>query len=468
MDQYAKQSNQRHSNGHRRSSIGCNVDLRGRNSPYCHRPKALSSSYEKDDSEGEDLSECSTILSSLELSASSLFSEKEPKRASHTLPFPFEEEEESSGRVLKDSILYQYCNTYAHHSPLRNENTKLSACSSMQKKLRPSGQERASNESGALSDRRKMMSRWASTGHLCPTDDESESTAKEARDKPPTSPVRKSRGTLNLPAQDTLPLADKAPKTPNRRSYFTRRASTGVMGDEKDMKVKLDQEKETFATSASSLSKNDKAPACPDRRSQFQRSNSSGSSESLEDTVVSNEKEKTKSKSSKRKVHSHSLHADPGLVDKSDETKSSKKNKSKKKTSKQKKDKSEKKVKSKKNEKSSSKSSRNLNGSPTRKSSDRRSCLQNESLLSLMGQSTSTLLKQSAQMFEAPVAGQTPMSRPFRTFSRRASTGELSGEGMVSVSTNTEVGGATSTSSELLSTGASGSVVGFRATFEGS
>uniref|UniRef100_A0A7S3LFH8 Uncharacterized protein n=1 Tax=Amphora coffeiformis TaxID=265554 RepID=A0A7S3LFH8_9STRA len=461
MDQYAKHSNQFQPSGHRRSSIGCNAELRGQNSLYCHRSKILPSSYEKEDSDGEELSECSTIISSLELSASSLFSEKEPKRPSHTLPFPFEEEDESSGRVLKDSILYHYCNAYASHSPLKNDNAKLTVSPSMQKKLRLAGMDQASNDS-RISDRRKMMSRWASTGHLCPTDDESEPSGKETRDKPPTSPVRKSRGKVSLPAPGVLPLADKAP--PNRRSHFTRRASTGVMGNGKNMVVQLHQKKETFENSMSSLGKNDKAPACPDRRSQFRRRNSTGSSESLEEMVVCDENGKGKSKSSKRTNHSHPAHADPDFVDHSAEGKTTKKNKSKKKSSKEKKDKSEKKEKSKKKERYSSKSLRHLTSSSTKKSSDRRSCLQNESLFSLLGQSTSTLMKQSAQMFEAPAAEQAPMTRPLKTFSRRASTGVLSGEGVVSMPTKTKGGGTTSTPRELLSTSAS--VAALRAKFE--
>lgn len=457
MDEYAKHSNHRRSNGNRRSSIGCTAEFKGRSSPYCHRAKLSCAVPPESDTEGEDLSECSTIISSLELSASSLFSEKDSKRQSHSLPFPFEEEDETSGRVLKDSILYQYCNTYASPNP-KKDTVKLNTSPSMQQKMRLNGLEQASGESQLSPqpkkkpDRRKMMSRWASTGHLCPSDDESDPADKEARDKPPTTPVRRSRGNLDPVIPDALPLTDKAPKVPNRRSHFARRASTGVMADGQEMVVQLHQKKETFETPVSP-GMNDKAPACPDRRSQFRRRNSTGSSDSLEHMLVSviDEDDETESEKQKYKSPKHKKQMKEPTDNKSVETKTSRKSKSKKKTLKEKKNKSEKKERAKKKEKDSSKSTNIFTESPPKRSSGRRSSLQNQSLLSLLGQSTSTLLKQSAYMFDAPAADQVPMSRPYRTFSRRASTPVFSGEGVGSMPTKTKVGGTTATPSELQS-----------------
>ena len=438
MDEYAKHSNHRRSN--RRSSLGCCADLMKSPTPYHNRPKMTP--WDVDDTEeGEELSECSTIISSLELSGSSLHSQEVVRRpAAFELPFPLEEEEETSGHALKDSILHKYDKSYMSPSPTPKKD-RLKVTAAMQQKLRFRGLEQALESPQPLTpgsvknnkpDRRKMFSRWASTGHMCPTDDECEPADKAARDKPPTSPVRKSRGKLSMvpgasPSLTSEKKKDKAPSSPNRHR---RRASTGVMADGGDMVVKLSQEKGTFEPPASPK-KNDVAPTCPDRRSQFRRRNSTGSSESLDKMLIflsddedaEIETAKHKSKSEKRKSRNHA--STSALDYKHSSSDKSSKKKSKKKSSKDKKEKSSKKK---------DKSSKTSGSSSSKKSSssDPRESLQTDSLLSMLGKSTSTLLPQSTRTFEAATrGGDHAMSRPMRTFSRWNSTGVLTGEGIV-------------------------------------
>ena len=443
-------------------------------------------------------------MSSMELSASSLLSSNDKsttRKASQELPFNFENDEDlspaedsSSERAFKKSILHQYCKSYQSPSPSPKKD-------SLKQKLRFSGggwehavspaplspQHQRPNNSVANGtiqkpDRRKMMSRWASTGHLCPTDDESE---KETRDKPPTSPVRRApaaRVTTTLPAMPRAPFGDSNNKsikestaddkslasTPSRRAYFQRWASTGVMyaGNEDHVKIhnqNFCSAKDSSLTNAPlSPPKNDKAPICPDRR----RRNSTGSTDSTSDDLLvcltdddedmatfaemKNKRKSSKQRKSRRASTTATTECPLSGSNKGDSEKNSSegaksgKKKSKKKekpssNSKDKKDKSSKKSK----DKSSSKSSNTTSSppdSPVKKSLDPRDCLQNESLFSLLGQSASTLLTQSTQVFQAPEADPKPLSRPLRTFSRRASTGVLKGEGMVTM-TKAKVGG---------------------------
>ena len=530
MDEYAKQSNYRravvqavndndnnnnaNNNHNRRSSIGCTSELRPSTAEQSSSPQHQSwhkPESSNDTEECDELSECSTIMSSMEMSSSSLLSKDKSNKSNksgkskrsarrHSMEsgiLHFENdgecspnEDEKSGRAYKDSIFHQYYTAYISPVPspagksLKQQlrfTDAISPAPLSPQHQRPNNSCIASNNNGlgeetmANGDRRKMFSRWASTGHMCPTDDECESADKATRDKPPTSPVRRARAAkVTIPASvpSTLPLAgehgsaenaavkpvslDKAPKSParpsttTRRDHFARCASTGVMVNKKSKPVvQLHQEKQTFETPASPHKKNDKAPICPDRRRQYRRRNSTGSSDSLEDMLIcltddeaSDEmntfvelKQRKSSSSSKRKNRRASAAGDGScstssrskVTADSSHTKTSSssiKKKSKKKeksSSKDKKDKSSKK-------KSSSKSPET---SPVKKSTDPRDCLQNESLFSLLGKSTSTILAQTKNVFQAPEADPKPASRPYRTFSRCASTGILAGDGMI-------------------------------------
>lgn len=510
MEEYAKQSTHRRimEGNHRRSSIGCHSDLKIHHHSAPQLYKRSDTNPEED--ETDDLSECSTILSSMEMSSSSLASSdkssRKPaktKKKSEKVPFELENddggspgEDDSSERAFKDSIFHQYCKSYQSPSPSPNKDSlKQQFRFGWEQAISPAPlspkQERPNNST----DRRKMFSRWASTGHLCPTDDECDPTDRQIRDKPPTSPVRRTPAAevaSDMPSapslrerdsgnshdtpktNDTLPVA---PRSTNRREYFTRRASTGIMcsGSKSNKKkrkskgvVKLHQEKETFETPASPH-KNDKAPIIPDRRQQFRRRNSTGSADSLEEMLVcltddDDEEDKAtfakasknKSKSSKSKNRRASIAGDysasssssKGEVEKrssGENVKSSKKKaKKKEKPSKDTKDKS-----SKKKDKSSSKHSSFSGPCPDKKSMDPRECLKNESLFSLLGKSTSTLLSQTNHFFQAPEADPKPVSRPLRTFSRCASTSILSGDGMARMPSKSKVkmGGTTTPAS---------------------
>ena len=444
MEEYAKHSS--HRRGHRRSSIGCCADLKkGNQSPYFQNTK-FDVFDGRSHADGEELSECSTIISSLELSSSSFNSQEATRRPSLGLPFELEDDEEGETdlNVLKNAILHKYCTPFHSPSPSPKKE-KMKVSSAMQQKLRFNGLEQAMEPTSQLSmepkaakpDRRKMMSRWASTGHMCTSDDECDPINKETRDKPPTSPVRRSPGKVAI---------DNSSMSPdNPRSFFRRRASTGVMGDTDDVVVQLNQEKMTFAP-PESPNKNDKAPVCPDRRRQFLRRNSTGSSESLEDMLVCvdeqekndpSKPEKLRRKAKRKNEMKHRSMSMSALnYKKEDEdnntfvemtnTEKKLKKKPKKKPSKERKDKSKKKGKSSKSSTSSS-SGGSTQGTNLKILSTKvpGAGMKNESLYSLMEKSA------SVRRFEAPMADSTPVARPARTFSRRASTGVLSGEGMV-------------------------------------
>ena len=210
MDEYAMNSNHRRAmatnNNHRRSSIGCTSDLKGK---YSSSPQH--SPEQEDATEVDELSECSTIISSMEMSASSLLSNDKSSKSgsrgsskkkdsrnkgSKESKVSFENdgdsspnEDDSSERAFKDSIFHQYCTSYQSPTPSptgKSLKQKLRFTDAISPAPLSPRQQRPNNSDSpvqiTVQDRRKMMSRWASTGHICPSDDECDPADKATRD----------------------------------------------------------------------------------------------------------------------------------------------------------------------------------------------------------------------------------------------------------------------------------------------
>ena len=423
----------------RRSSIGSTTEPKyfpatmSPNSRGESWPLALSIS------DDDELSECSTIISHMELS--SFYSHKRRKT-----PVSPEDDDEISSHVLKDSILLQYDKKYT--SPNSPKKDTLKIPEKIQQQLRFCGLEQALESPTPLCsnpkwpespDRRKMMSRWASMGHLSSTADGCGSETMKNRDKPPTSPVRSS---LEV-ADDPLPTASS-----NDKLQASRRASTGVLSQYELPVVKVHQEHTSYKKQAVIM--NDKAPTCPDRRKHFHRRKSTGSSDSLESMVVydtdedKDDAQNEMKKNRKSKSLRGSKHFSGNKSETSRDTKGSRK-KSKKK-SKEKKEKSSKKV-----------NPLDLLNRPPEKERpvikcqtkepgliDGKGSTHNESLLSLLKHSNCTPSPHLTHVIESPESDLVPVSPPARIFSRRASTGIISGDGVVPMR-KAKFGGTTST-----------------------
>lgn len=425
----------------RRSSIGSTAELKYRFRSTQH--KQLPSFCTATESDDDDLSECSTILSSMELSGSSLLS-LETKQASHDLPLPLEDENETSGHVLKDVILHKYDKSYTSPSPSPKTDT-LNISDTMKHQLRFGGLDQSGPKFPESQDRRKMLSRWASEGHMTSAvDNENNNGEKTIRDKPPTSPVRRSRAMAAVGVVAPLaPLAEtdgdnSKKKIPMNRttgstaSTFNRRASTGAPSGTEHPLVQLCQERASFQAPVSPV-KPDRPPTCPDRRKQFVRRHSTGSSESLESMIIcrlddDEEEDGVQKRRGKRKSRRPSKR---GSLSTGEKNKGHKK-KSKKKSSKLKKEKSSKKIKdygAEMDEPSGSSESSDFIGSICKDS------MSNESLFSLLVQMDPARpsTQSSSEMIETSHSDENLeyQSTPRVTFSRCASTGVISGDGVV-------------------------------------
>lgn len=320
----ARTSNNRHnsnqftnmemSNGRkaRRVSLGALVESKSRASCISpgvanHRRAVLKQQQLSDLNltlDTEELSECSTIISSMEVSAVEMsvvdtLSTTSQERAAaaawrSSTNIPEEgEDEEGSARMLKDSILYQYCSSYVTSSPYashskssNNESSRLGVASSKQLRLQMSipniDNDAGDNSVAAPIDRRSAIARWESVSSRL-GDTAIDKVEKSGVDKPPTSPVRRRRAVASPPYHDAVP------KLPDRRSGFQRRASTGYLPGAEGTAVVLTQDKRVFreAVRESSVDR-DMAPVSPDRRANFRRRNSTGfsSSESLDYLLI--------------------------------------------------------------------------------------------------------------------------------------------------------------------------------------
>jgi hypothetical protein len=297
----------------RRVSLGAFVESKSRAScispAVANRRRAVLKQQQLSDLnltlDTEELSECSTIISSMEVSAVEMsvvdtLSTTSQERAaaaawrSSTIIPEEGEDEEGSARMLKDSILYQYCNSYVTSSPYashskspNNEASRLGVASSKQLRLQMSipniDNDAGDNSVAAPIDRRSAIARWESVSSRLGDDPAIDKVEKPGVDKPPTSPVRRRRAVASPPNHDA------APKLPDRRSGFQRRASTGYLPGAEGTAMVLTQDKRVFREAdGESPVDRDMAPVSPDRRANFRRRNSTGfsSSESLDYLLI--------------------------------------------------------------------------------------------------------------------------------------------------------------------------------------